>query len=164
MLRYWLHFFSSVGNTELNIFTVQTIESLFNSVKLLCNFIEITHGCSPVNLLHIFRTRFPKNTSDELLLKISGFLIFEGGGGVHWDMKWVKELSIPVKRHLQINKLFLIFHFCVLSVSKIYMICYESFKFVVMNFKAAVKLFCWNLILQVIKIFSCQIFKEERDY
>ena len=28
------------------------------SVTLLCNFIEITlwHGCSPVNLLHIFRT------------------------------------------------------------------------------------------------------------
>ena len=28
------------------------------SIKLLCNFIEITlqHGCSPVNLLHIFRT------------------------------------------------------------------------------------------------------------
>ena len=26
--------------------------------KLLCNFIEIVlqHGCSPVNLLHIFRT------------------------------------------------------------------------------------------------------------
>ena len=30
------------------------------SVKLLCNFIEITlrHGCSPVNLLHIFKTPF----------------------------------------------------------------------------------------------------------
>ena len=30
------------------------------SIKLLCNFIEITlqHGCSPVNLLHIFRTPF----------------------------------------------------------------------------------------------------------
>ena len=28
------------------------------SIKLLCNFIEITlrHGCSPVNLLHILRT------------------------------------------------------------------------------------------------------------
>ena len=28
------------------------------SINLLCNFIEITlrHGCSPVNLLHIFRT------------------------------------------------------------------------------------------------------------
>ena len=30
------------------------------SIKLLCNFIEITlwHGCSPVNLLHIFRAPF----------------------------------------------------------------------------------------------------------
>ena len=33
-------------------------------------FIEITlrHGYSPVNLLHIFRTPFPKNTSERLLL------------------------------------------------------------------------------------------------
>ena len=40
------------------------------SIKLLCNFIEITllHGCSPVNLLHIFRTPFPRNTSGRLLL------------------------------------------------------------------------------------------------
>ena len=40
--------------------------------KLLCNFIEITlwHGCSPVNLLHIFRTPFTKNTSGWLLLEI----------------------------------------------------------------------------------------------
>ena len=38
--------------------------------KLLCNFIKIKlrHGCSPVNLLHIFRTPFPKNTSGWLLL------------------------------------------------------------------------------------------------
>ena len=37
---------------------------------MLCNFIEITlwHGCSPVNLLHIFRTIFSKNTSGWLLL------------------------------------------------------------------------------------------------
>ena len=37
---------------------------------MLCNFIEITlrHGCSPVNLLHIFRTPFFKNTSGWLLL------------------------------------------------------------------------------------------------
>ena len=26
------------------------------------------HGCSPVNLLHIFRTPFPKNISGRLLL------------------------------------------------------------------------------------------------
>ena len=40
------------------------------SIKLLCNFIKITvpHGCSPVNLLHIFRTPFPKNTYKGLLL------------------------------------------------------------------------------------------------
>ena len=42
----------------------------FKHIKLLCNFIEITlrHGCSPVNLLHIFRTPFSKNTSGCLLL------------------------------------------------------------------------------------------------
>ena len=41
------------------------------SIKLLCNFIEIAvrHGCSPVNLLHIFRTLFHKNTSGGLLLE-----------------------------------------------------------------------------------------------
>ena len=36
----------------------------------ICDFIEITlqHGYSPVNLLHIFRTPFSKNTSGRLLL------------------------------------------------------------------------------------------------
>ena len=40
------------------------------SMKLHSNFIEITflHGCSPVNLLHIFRTLFHKNTSSGLLV------------------------------------------------------------------------------------------------
>ena len=35
------------------------------SLKLVWNFIEIAlqHGCSPVNLLHIFRTPFPRNFS-----------------------------------------------------------------------------------------------------
>ena len=43
------------------------------SIKLLCNFIDITlrRGCSPVNLLHIFRTPFPKKTSTWLLLNVS---------------------------------------------------------------------------------------------
>ena len=41
----------------------------FNKVQN--NVIEITllHGSSPVNLLHIFGRRFPKNTSGWLLLK-----------------------------------------------------------------------------------------------
>ena len=36
------------------------------------NFIEITlrHGYSPVNFLHIFRTPFPKNTSEWLILDV----------------------------------------------------------------------------------------------
>ena len=40
------------------------------SIKLFCNFIEISlcHGCSLVNLLNILRTPFPKNLSGGLLL------------------------------------------------------------------------------------------------
>ena len=42
------------------------------SIKMQSNFIEIAlrHGCSPINLLHIFRTPFPRNTSRWLLLKV----------------------------------------------------------------------------------------------
>ena len=44
------------------------------SIKLQSNFIEIAlrHGCSLVNLLHIFRTPFLKTTSGGLLLGIVG--------------------------------------------------------------------------------------------
>ena len=40
------------------------------SIKMLCSSIQIAlwHGCSLVNLLHIFITSFPKNTSVRLLL------------------------------------------------------------------------------------------------
>ena len=31
-------------------------------------YIALRHGCSPVNLLHIFRTPFPRNTYGWLLL------------------------------------------------------------------------------------------------
>ena len=45
------------------------------------NFIKITfrHGCSPVNLLHIFRTLFLKNTSQRLK------------GLVHTDIEFMKK-------------------------------------------------------------------------
>ena len=39
-------------------------------IKLLIQ-ITLRHGCSPVNLLHIFRTPFLKNTPGRLLLDIS---------------------------------------------------------------------------------------------
>ena len=40
--------------------------------KGVSNFIEIAfrHGCSPVNLLHIFRKPFPRNISGWLLLYV----------------------------------------------------------------------------------------------
>ena len=40
--------------------------------KLQSNFIEIAlrHGCSPVNLMHIFRTLFYKNSYEEMFLGI----------------------------------------------------------------------------------------------
>ena len=42
------------------------------SEKWQSKFIKIAlrHGCSPVNLLHIFRTTFPRNTSEWLLVII----------------------------------------------------------------------------------------------
>ena len=63
-----------LGKGVLKICSEFTGEDLCRSViaiKLLCNFIEITlrHGCSPFNLLHIFRTLFPQDTSERLLLK-----------------------------------------------------------------------------------------------
>ena len=43
-----------------------------NMQQIYSNFIEIAlrHGCSPVNLLHIFRTPFPKNISEGPLLTL----------------------------------------------------------------------------------------------
>ena len=42
------------------------------SIKLFCNLIKIAHrhGCSPANLLRIFRTPFPRKTSGWLLQKV----------------------------------------------------------------------------------------------
>ena len=44
------------------------------SIKLQYNFTEITLRCSPVNLLHIFRMPFYKNTSGRQLL----YLVMSG--------------------------------------------------------------------------------------
>ena len=58
-----------------------------NSIKLLCNVIEITlqHGCSPVNLLHIFRAPFPRNTSGGLLVE----------KWLKWDLQIYTNLKHP---------------------------------------------------------------------
>ena len=62
-----------LGKSVLKICSKFTGEHTWQSTistKLQRNFIEIAlrHECSPVYLLHIFRTPFPKNTSGGLLL------------------------------------------------------------------------------------------------
>ena len=64
-----------LGKAVLKIFSKFTGEHPYRSVistKLQSNFIEITlrHGCSPVNVMHIFKTPFPNNTFGRLLLAI----------------------------------------------------------------------------------------------
>ena len=44
-------------------------ECNFNKVDLQFYKIELWHGCSPVNMLLIFRASFCKNTYEQLLLK-----------------------------------------------------------------------------------------------
>ena len=48
----------------------ENIQQIYRRTPILCNFIEIAlrHRCSPVDLLHIFRTPFQQNTSEWLLL------------------------------------------------------------------------------------------------
>ena len=54
------------------------------------NFTEITlrYGCSPVNLLYIFRIPFPKNTSERLLLKGDIFILAKWNNSDEYCLKW----------------------------------------------------------------------------
>ena len=67
------------------------------SVKQQKNFVEITlrHGCSPANLLHVFRTTFLKNLSGWLLLDICTSQASSTFSKMSfWDFPWVM-LSHP---------------------------------------------------------------------
>ena len=100
------------------------------SIKLLCNFIDITfrHGYSPVNLLYISRTPFPKNTSGWLLLRLhwnncvdfsahltlylraSSFKTTWGGGGricdsQLWQFKW-NCANVKYQQYFPITQIF----------------------------------------------------------
>ena len=75
-LPVWLLFLNLVGSSHPEVLLRKGVPKLYTkfagehpcrsviSIKLLCNFIEIAlrHGCSPVNLLPIFRTPFPRST------------------------------------------------------------------------------------------------------
>ena len=64
--------FDSYRSSHPEVFLVKGVLKICHKFKgeHPCNFIEIAlrHGCSPVNLRHIFRTPFSKNTSRWLLL------------------------------------------------------------------------------------------------
>ena len=70
-----------------------------------CDFSEVAsaitlrHGCSPVNLLHIFRPPFLKNTPGRLLLKCSKLVLV----AVHCNcligyfmIGWISALRLPI--------------------------------------------------------------------
>ena len=73
------------------------------------NFIEITlqNGCSPVNLLYIVRTRFPKNTSGGLLPEnvwtipiLAGKYMFRvaSKNTSYWKICWLSVLRVNHRR------------------------------------------------------------------
>ena len=48
----------------------ENMQQIYRRTSMQSNFIEtaLRYGCSPVNLLHIFRTLSPKNTAGWLLI------------------------------------------------------------------------------------------------
>ena len=75
------------------------------SIKLQNNFIAITprHRFSPVNLLHIFRTPFLRNTLAWLLLKIHKFWC--GSCNVTYYDKTERHLNLRARERLDISHL-----------------------------------------------------------
>ena len=61
---------------------------------------QLLHGCFPVNLLDIFRTPFPMNTSGWLLLNIAfHFLAPQAKQSINRQRKYVIVASEPVFFH-----------------------------------------------------------------
>ena len=82
-------------------------------IKLQSNFIEIAlrHGCSPVNLLHIFRALFLKNTSGRLLLNLN-----DGRRRLVVSFKyWYSQLSI-------------LEHICGIAIERSFTLIYINFE------------------------------------
>ena len=70
------------------------------SENLQSNFIEITlrHGCSPVKLLYISKTPFPKSTSDRLILVLQ-FNYFTVRNIFHIQILIIPFFSFSQEKH-----------------------------------------------------------------
>ena len=87
--------------------------------KCDCNFIEIAlrRGCSPVDLLHIFRTRFYKNTYGGMLLKSESkrkklyWAVEFVAPIVLWNCSGIKKNSLLMCKNLITKTDMYIFHF-----------------------------------------------------
>ena len=66
----WTSLFWVLIVSHNSLFYFYFLDMAFLMEMLLSKFIEITlrHGCSPVNLLHVFRKPFTNNNSKRLLL------------------------------------------------------------------------------------------------
>ena len=111
-------------------FTGKHLGRIVISIKLLRN------GCSPVNLLHISRSPFPKNTSGELLLKL--FFLRRGGGrrgAITNSMKILEQSSfLFFETRNEISKtriVFAIYEFCyILKQGKLLLNSVFNFSFI----------------------------------
>ena len=73
-------------------------------------FIKITlqHGCSSVNLLHIFRTPFTKSTSRRLLLNLRGWFNDEQAPILYETRVFLAKLLIQSLLHKSFYYIFLV--------------------------------------------------------
>ena len=62
---------SSLRNIVMKICSKFTGEHPCWNAILIKNKVSLQHACSPVHLMHMFRTAFPKDTSGKLLLDLS---------------------------------------------------------------------------------------------
>ena len=77
------------------------------SIKFRSNFVEIIlrQWCSPVNLLYIFQTSFPKNA-------FGGLLLFHAFTAIHIHSKWVgRSNELPKKCQIWSFFWFMLFNF-----------------------------------------------------
>ena len=116
---FWKYAANLQENTRVEVYWNRTSQS---------NLIEIAlrHGCSPANLLHIFRTPFPKNISRGLLLSVvTTYFYLSNLLRKVWNLKDLKRKRFMLTENVFNNIIVLVIIFfcqrwCYFSKSKIY--------------------------------------------
>ena len=85
----------SYRSSHQEVFLGKGIQQIYRRTPMSkCDFNKVTkrHGCSPVNLLHIFRALFPRNTFGSLLLFSVPRKLWKGGGD-HMKTCWFWKIQ-----------------------------------------------------------------------